>query len=197
MQGIHLGRATEALQIANQVIEDEAPSPRVSAVFHLRRARALALMGDRTRALDEHDRAASVLLGGTSSRNDPAWTWWVDASELAWHRAMSLTALGDRHAAVDLFRLAYETRPVSARRARYNDLGHLVEAEVGVRAWRDAEPDLEHALTDAPDIRSARTATVLRRAGLAACRAKPAAPSTASDLSRLLLAELEGPSENP
>jgi hypothetical protein len=33
---------------------------------------------------------------------------------------MSLTALGDLHAAVDLFRLAYETRPVSARRAHYN-----------------------------------------------------------------------------
>jgi hypothetical protein len=190
MQSIHVGRPTEALQIADQVIEDEAPSPRVSAVFHLRRARALALMGDRTRALDEHDLAASVLLGGTSSRNDPAWTWWVDASELAWHRAMSLTALSDRHAAVDLFRLAYEARPMPARRARYNDLAHLVEAEVGVRAWRDAEPDLECALTDAPDIRSARTAAVLRRAGQAACRSVPAAPSTASDLSRLLLAEL-------
>jgi hypothetical protein len=117
----------------------------------------------------------------------------VDASELAWHRAMSLTALDERHAAVDLFRLAYETRPMPARRARYNDLAHLVEAEVGVRAWRDAEPDLERALTDAPDVRSARTATVLRRAGEAACRSTPPAPSTASDLSRLLLAALEGP----
>lgn len=85
---------------------------------------------------------------------------------------MSLTALGDLHAAVDLFRLAYETRPVSARSARDNDLAHLLEAEVGVRAWRDAEPDLECALTDAPDIRSARTATVLRRAGQGACRAR-------------------------
>jgi hypothetical protein len=56
---------------------------------------------------------------------------------------MSLTAMGDRHAAVDLFRPAYDTRPVSARRARYNDLAHLVEAEVGVRAWNDAEPDLD------------------------------------------------------
>jgi transcriptional regulator with XRE-family HTH domain len=193
LQSIHVGRPTDALQIANQVIENEDPSPRVAAVFHLRRARALALMDDRTRALDEHDRAAAVLLGGTSSRNDPAWTWWVDASELAWHRAMSLTALDDSHAAVDLFRLGYETRPLSARRARYNDLAHLVEAEVGARAWSDAEPDLEHVLIDAPDIRSARTAIVLRRASLAVCRAGPPAPSAASDLSRLVLAGLQEP----
>jgi hypothetical protein len=42
MQSIHLKRPGEALRIANQVIESARTGPRVAAVFHLRRARALA-----------------------------------------------------------------------------------------------------------------------------------------------------------
>jgi transcriptional regulator with XRE-family HTH domain len=186
MQSIHRGRAGEAMAIAAQVIEQENPSPRVTAVFHIRRARAHALMGERARSLSEHDRAASELLGGTSSRGDPDWTWWVDASELAWHRAMSLVALDDRHAAIDLFYAAYAARPASAQRARYNDLAHLAEAQVTARSWHDAEDSLMQLVDQVPVVNSERTSTLLRRISGAVGK-KPGAPSTLTDLSHWLV----------
>ncbi len=88
---------------------------------------------------------------------DPDWTWWVDPSELAWHRAMSLASLDDWHAAVELFEHAAELRPVTATRARYNDAAHLLEAQVAVNAWHDAEATIPAVLPGTDDISSART----------------------------------------
>jgi tetratricopeptide (TPR) repeat protein len=189
MQSIHLGRAGEAMTIGNDVIEDHNPSPRVAAVFHIRRARAWALMGDRTRAMTEHDLAASILLG-TSSGSDPDWTWWVDAAELAWHRAMSLAALGDQHAALDLFREAHETRPLSAHRARYNDLAHLVDAQVVARSWAEAESSLVDVLANLGDMASTRTRVILRGTATAIAQAGDRASSTAADAGHALLTQL-------
>jgi transcriptional regulator with XRE-family HTH domain len=189
MQSIHLGRAGEAMTIGNDVIEDHNPSPRVAAVFHIRRARAWALIGDRTRAMTEHDLAASILLG-TSSGSDPDWTWWVDAAELAWHRAMSLAALGDQHAALDLFREAHETRPLSAHRARYNDLAHLVDAQVVARSWAEAESSLVDVLANLGDMASTRTRVILRGTATAIAQAGDRASSTAADAGHDLLTQL-------
>ena len=83
MQSIHLERPGEALRIADEVIDNARTGPRVGAVFHVRRARALAQLGDRGGALDQHDRAAAVLRAGDASSHDPDWTWWVDDAELA------------------------------------------------------------------------------------------------------------------
>src|SRR5262245_46708324 len=92
MQSLHLERPGEALRIADEVNENARTGPRLAACFHLRRARALAQLGDLSRALDEHDRAAAILRAGDASTHDPDWTWWVDEAELAWHRAMSLVS---------------------------------------------------------------------------------------------------------
>ena len=162
MQSVHLGRAGEALRVADEVLDADPPSPRVAAVFRLRRARALALTGDRARALDEHDHVDALLAEGVTSR-DPEWTWWVDTSELAWQRAMSLASLGDGPDAVDHFRLAWELRPLQARRARFNDLAHLLDAQVQVGAWDDAESSLATIVASAEDVGSARTTNLLRQ----------------------------------
>jgi hypothetical protein len=45
---------------------------------------------------------------------------------------MTLLSLGDRDAALDLFRTAYELRAPEARRSRFNDLAHLLAAQVSV-----------------------------------------------------------------
>jgi hypothetical protein len=163
MQSIHLERPGEALRIADEVIDNARTGPRVAAVFHVRRARALAQLGDCSGALDEHDRAAAVLRAGDASSHDPDWTWWVDDAELAWHRAMSLVSLDDWTNALDLFQTAYEQRTEAASRSRFNDLAHLAVAQVAVRIWPDAETSLAQLTADAASVRSGRTTALLRR----------------------------------
>jgi tetratricopeptide (TPR) repeat protein len=181
MQSVHLGRAGEALRVADEVLTAGPSSPRVAAVFRLRRARALALTGDRARTLDEHNRLVALLAEGVTNR-DPDWTWWVDPAELAWQRAMSLTSLGDRSDAVDHFRLAWELRPVDARRARFNDLAHLLESQVDVGAWSDAESTLATIVASVEDVRSARTTNLLRGTVRQIDRQRDAVSSTVNDL---------------
>jgi hypothetical protein len=181
MQSVHLGRAGEALRVADEVLTAGPSSPRVAAVFHLRKARALALTGDRARTLDEHNRVDALLAEGVTNR-DPDWTWWVDAAELAWQRAMSLASLGERSDAVDHFRLAWELRPANARRARFNDLAHLLDSQVDVGAWHDAESTLTTILASIQDVRSARTANLLLGTVRQIDRQRDAVSSTVSDL---------------
>jgi len=163
MQSVYLQRPGEALRIADEVIDNARTSPRVSAVFHLRRARALAQLGGRSAALDEHDQATAVIRAGEASNHDPDWTWWVDDAELAWHRAMSLVSVGDWTNALDLFQDAYEQRADAASRSRYNDLAHVLAAQVSVRTWHDAETSLNQLAGEVGSIRSGRTSALLRR----------------------------------
>jgi hypothetical protein len=76
---------------------------------------------------------------------------------------MSFASLDDWRSAVDLFRRAYEQRPVDKPRSRYNDLAHLLEGLVAVGAWRDAETVMTDAIAYVGDISSARTTALLRR----------------------------------
>jgi tetratricopeptide (TPR) repeat protein len=168
---VHLGRSGEALSVADRVIHSDPRTARVAAVFRIRRGRALAQMGERARALSEHDRAQSMLSNGND--RDPDWTWWVDRSELAWHRAVSLASLCERPAAVELFQQALDLRPPSAHRARYNDDAHLLEAQVAVRAWHDAEAIIAQVLARADDVNSSRTSALLRRIAASSGRATP------------------------
>ena len=163
MQSLHLERPGEALRIADEVIDNARTGPRVAAVFHLRRARALAHMGDLNHALDEHDRASAIIRAGDASSHDPDWTWWVDDAELAWHRAMSLVSAGDWTNALDLFQNAYEQRAEAAPRSRFNDLAHLLAAQVSVHTWHDADATLNQLATEAGSFRSGRTTALLRR----------------------------------
>ena len=62
-----------------------------------------------------------------------------------------------------LFEQAAELRPTTATRARYNDAAHLLEAQVAVNAWHDAEATIPTVLAGTDDISSARTSALLRR----------------------------------
>jgi tetratricopeptide (TPR) repeat protein len=189
MQAVHLRHPAEALRIADEVIDSHPASARVTAVFRIRRARALAQMGDRARALNEHDRVAATLADGVSSA-DPDWTWWVDTAELAWHRAMSLTDLDRWSTAIDQFHTAYDLRPAEAHRARYNDLAHLLEAQVAGGAHREAEVSLTAVVARVADVQSARTAAILHRVTDRVSRAH-AAPSTLTDAAHALIRALD------
>jgi transcriptional regulator with XRE-family HTH domain len=184
MQSVHLGQAGEARRIADEVIDSGPASSRVTAVFRIRRARALAQAGERSRSLGELDRANAMLSDGNA--RDPEWTWWVDPSELAWHRAMSLASLDDWPGAVALFEQAAELRPANTIRARYNDAAHLFEAQVAVNAWHDAEATIPTVLNGATDISSARTSALLRRVLRRIERAPVQPPSGLDDAAHAL-----------
>jgi hypothetical protein len=87
MHAASQGRPREALQIARSVLEGGYRlSPRVRALFLTRKARALAQGGDEG-ALRLIPEIRSLFLEGVGDR-DPAWAWWIDERELAWHEAM-------------------------------------------------------------------------------------------------------------
>jgi hypothetical protein len=87
------GRPREALQIARSVLEgDYQLSSRLRALFLTRKARALAQGGDEG-ALRLLPEIRSLYLDGVSD-TDPAWAWWIDERELAWHEAMVQRDLG-------------------------------------------------------------------------------------------------------
>ncbi len=111
MHAGHLGRSHEALQVARSVLEGPYQlSPRLTSLFLIRKARAMAQAGDASalRLLRE----ARALYEDGLRDDDPAWTWWVDERELSWHEAMALADLGQRGIAVGRF----EHEPVGAAR---------------------------------------------------------------------------------
>jgi|HubBroStandDraft_1064217.scaffolds.fasta_scaffold76138_2 transcriptional regulator with XRE-family HTH domain len=161
MQGFHLRRSAEALRIADDVLCGPRMSGRVAALFHLRRGRALAQLGDRPRALAAICRSRSMLAEGIAAR-DPEWTWWIGETELKCHEAMALADLGDWQAAARLFGEASAQRGPLVR-ARYNDQTHLLDVLVHGEAWRDAEPVAADLASFTAEVGSARTANLLRR----------------------------------
>jgi DNA-binding XRE family transcriptional regulator len=185
MQSVHLRRGREALRIAEHVLDGDRLSPRVAGLFHLRRARALAVLEDRPRSLDALEQAKALISGGTTDR-DPAWAWWVGEDELTWHAAMLHADLGLHHRAVDLFHAT--ARPDVRRRARYTTLAYLLDALTAVGAWGDAETVLRDVLPMADEIGSTRTARVLKRAADRMCRAR--VPDSLTDLARVVVSQL-------
>jgi tetratricopeptide (TPR) repeat protein len=168
---LQLRRSREALRIAEDITAEARLSPRVIAMFELRKGRALAQLAARTPALDALDKAEAVLSGGVNAR-DPEWTWWVEQAEIAWHRGSVHAELGEWPAAVELFSQAVELRArrgVHAEPARpngralFNDLAHLFESQVRAKAWREGEAVIAELIGQANAIGSARTTHLLTR----------------------------------
>ncbi|MFC5180406.1 hypothetical protein [Actinomadura harenae] len=178
---VHQRHSREALQIAEHTIEGNHLPPRVQALFELRAARALAQGGDRTRALRTLDAASGALQESLHPRA-PHWTWWLDTSELNWHRGILHMELGDLNTAMpyldeaargrlarDPYVPAIHTGPVTAHgeewgRAAYNDLVHLLLALTLAKAWRETEALTATVADFTHEVVSARTEVMLRTA---------------------------------
>ncbi|MGI5325512.1 hypothetical protein [Actinomadura nitritigenes] len=208
---VHQRHSREALQIAEHTIEGATLAPRVEALFKLRAARALAQGGDRARALRTLDAASGALQESLHPR-DPHWTWWLDASELNWHRGILHMELGDLEAAMPYLdeaahgRLArdpyvptIQAGPVTARgeewgRAAYNDLVHLLLALTMAEAWRETEALTATVADFTREVVSARTEVMLRSAVRKVLRTRcgPGGPSsTLADLAEQI-AQIRG-----
>ncbi|GGQ10635.1 tetratricopeptide (TPR) repeat protein [Actinomadura coerulea] len=199
---VHQRHSREALSIAEHTIDGPALPPRVEALFKLRAARALAQGGDRGRAVAILDQAAGALQESLHPK-DPHWTWWLDSSELAWHRGILHMELGDIETAMpyldeaahgrlerDPYMPTLQAGPVMARgeewgRAAYNDLVHLQLALTIAKAWRETEAITATVFDFTREVVSARTEVMLRaavRSVLRAGRGRGGPSSTLTDL---------------
>ncbi|GAB3672957.1 hypothetical protein [Saccharopolyspora tripterygii] len=171
------GRPRESLRIVD-LLELSAPSPRVRVMAALRRARALADLGDQ-RALDQIHRAQSQA-DESITRADPEWTWWLDRRELVLHEGGIWRALGRPDEAVDRYAAALEDVPDAYPWSAYVGGSWLVGALVEARSWSEADTAANELARLARDVSSGRATQRLREASATARALR--APSSLQDL---------------
>jgi len=155
------GRPREALQIARSVLGgDYRLSPRLKALFLTRKARALAQGGDES-ALRLLPEIRSLFLDGVSD-GDPAWAWWIDERELAWHEAMVQRDLGLADRAIAQFERSVIATPVTEIRSQYLHRAYLLQAQVDTGTWSAAEQTIRQLLPLSSEVASTRTVVLLR-----------------------------------
>ena len=155
------GRPREALHIARSVLEgDYKLSPRIKALFLTRKARALAQSGDES-ALRLLPEIRDLYLNGVSDA-DPAWAWWIDDRELAWHEAMVQRDLGFSSKAIDCFERSVMATPADEIRSQYLHRAYLLQSQVDNSMWESAEQTVRRLIPLAREVASTRTAVILR-----------------------------------
>jgi hypothetical protein len=155
------GRPREALNIVRSVLEgDYRLSPRLKALFLTRKARALAQGGDES-ALRLFSEIRSLFQDGVSD-GDPAWAWWIDERELAWHEAMAQRDLGLAGQAITHFERSVIATPATEIRSRYLHRAYLLQAQVDNGTWNDAELTIRELRPLSTEVASTRTVVLLK-----------------------------------
>jgi hypothetical protein len=179
----------EALQIARSVLEGDCQlSSRVKALFLTRKARALAQGGDES-ALRLLPEIRSLFLDGVNDR-DPAWAWWIDERELAWHEAMVQRDLGLAGQAVAHFERSVIATPATEIRSQYLHRAYLLQAQVDNSTWKDAEQTTRQLLPLATEVASTRTVVILRST-LSQLSARDKVPTSLQEQATMLSAALD------
>lgn len=198
MHAAAMGRPAEALAVVEGVLRTPL-SPRLSALFLMRKARALAQLGDPS-ALSLFPRIRSDFLEGSSDRDYPKWFWWIDERELAWHEAMALRDLGQRSKGIECFARSVEATPGPELRSQYLHRAYLLQGLVELGSWKDAELTAESLRPLAREVGSTRTDKILQAVSAVVCQRNSPSPSSIQDLVRVLAgakvgAEMSGWSE--
>ncbi|MGP0002227.1 MAG: hypothetical protein ACLPKW_31445 [Acetobacteraceae bacterium] len=155
------GRPREAFQIARSVLEgDYRLSPRIKALFLTRKARALAQSGDES-ALRLLPEIRDLYLSGVSD-SDPAWAWWIDDRELAWHEAMVHRDLGFAGEAIGHFERSVMATPADEIRSQYLHRAYLLQSQVDNSTWDAAERTAGQLIPLSREVASTRTTVILR-----------------------------------
>jgi hypothetical protein len=163
MHAASQGRPREALQIARSVLEgDYRLSSRIRALFLTRKARALAQGGDDS-ALRLLPEIRSLYLDGVAD-SDPAWAWWIDERELAWHEAMVQRDLGLASQSVAHFERSVAVTPATEIRSQYLHRAFLLQAQLENRTWDAAEGTIRQLIPLSREVASTRTVVLLRGA---------------------------------
>jgi hypothetical protein len=161
MHAAMMGRPGEALQIARSVLEGSRNlSPRLEALFLTRQARALAQMGDES-AIATFQDIKSLFMEGVAE-TDPAWAWWVDEREFAWHEAMAQRDLNRSGLAVSEFEHSVQAIPVAETRSQYVHRAYLLQAQIDTGSWSDVENTIRSIIPLVAEVASTRTVVILR-----------------------------------
>ncbi|MDF4250095.1 helix-turn-helix transcriptional regulator [Streptomyces sp. WMMB303] len=140
MASIGRGTPGESLAISGEILGGTGSRPHMALMAHVRRARALAMTGDRARALDAIQRAEGGL--DDSVREDvPEYLRWIDRAEVDMHHGETLLALDSPHEALPYIQRATAGVLTGGRR----ELGVLVcelDTLVRLHAWRDVDDAL-------------------------------------------------------
>jgi hypothetical protein len=171
MQAVYLGRPAEALDLAGRVLADDPHSPRVTGMMRVRRARALAQLGDPIDALRELRLAQRVFDNGAGP-DDPSWTWWWHAAEFARHETHIKRADGDVHGAVAASERAVLSLPSAQGRDQAVFRADLLTDLVDAHAWHDADRIAQDLARVAAAVGSARVHRTIQRAERRAVRAR-------------------------
>jgi hypothetical protein len=154
MQEEHLGRPVSSLRIASTVLARPALPGRVAAVFHIRAGRALARLGRGPQA-DRSLRTAAELLTDAPTGRDPAWTWWLDRSELDGHHGLACAALGRPDRAAELLHGAVHTNG-DGPAYRVLFAAELARVLAAAGDWREADRAMSALLGVVPAVGSVR-----------------------------------------
>ena len=189
MHAAQQGRPREALHIARSVLEgDYRLSPRLRALFLTRKARALAQGGDES-ALRLFPQIRSLFLEGVSD-GDPAWAWWIDERELAWHEAMTQRDLGQASRSISHFEQSVIATPATEIRSQYLHRSYLLQSQVDNSTWNAAEQTIRQLLPLAAEVASTRTVVLLRRI-LLQLATRDRVPITVQERAAMLSAALD------
>ncbi len=104
----------------------------------------------------------SLFLDGVNDK-DPAWAWWIDERELAWHEAMAQRDLGLASQAMSFFERSVTATPATEIRSQYLHRAYLLQAQVDNSSWADAEQTITQLLPLSAEVASTRTVVLLRR----------------------------------
>lgn len=156
MQACHLGQVADALGIATMVLEGRSLSPRLRALFGIRKARALALAGDMAQATDTLAQAWSYYGDGVRG-DDPAWAWWISERELSFHGFMIAADGNDWSGGIRMVQESIELTPHDHQRGIYIRLACLLRAQVELGLWDEARQTIESLARMVPAVGSSRT----------------------------------------
>jgi transcriptional regulator with XRE-family HTH domain len=189
MLDIERERPAEALRIADELMCQSRVPPRVALLAQIRRGRALAQVGDHKRTLKTLN-AARVDAEESLSSSDPAWAWWVDGTEVRWHKGAALLDLGENKDAAATIHSAVERLSIpNGRGAMHLRIG-MLSAFTAAKAWRDAEAGLESIAPLLPMVSSGRNRHILRGV-LRKIDREPRAPVWLSDSAKETAAAIE------
>jgi hypothetical protein len=184
---LFLGRPGEALTLARAALADDRLTNRQRVIFRLREARSLAQLGARSDALRAAAEAAAAFEDG-ATRDDPAWSWWIDSSEVTGHVAWTCVEAGEPGMAAPILQRSVEASPPGHANNHVFRLARFLGATVDAGAWSDAEEVAGRVLPAVAQVRSGRAVRLLRRslgrieAGDAPARLRDAGRTLASAL---------------
>lgn len=174
-----------SINLCQLVLETDALSPRLEALFRLRLARSYGQLQARNESRSELARARSLFQDGVRD-TDPHWAWWVNEAQLWWVEGAVRVNLGMAAESVAFFERAanYPSEPRMNFVRRSTELfGYCVNA-----SWVHAEQSLRGIMKDA-GICSSRIAEVRLKAAVDLIDGgKP--PGTVRDLGAALRARL-------